>query len=78
MRFIRGDSLKDAIEYFHRADRQRKRDPGDRSFELPKLLSRFSCRSLQPHVRERTKRSPMRQLERLIFATLVPSFGRAC
>jgi serine/threonine protein kinase/tetratricopeptide (TPR) repeat protein len=40
MRFIRGDSLKEAIEYF-RADEGLKKDPGRRSLELHKLLRRF-------------------------------------
>jgi serine/threonine protein kinase/tetratricopeptide (TPR) repeat protein len=40
MRFIRGDSLKDAIEHFH-ADAALKGDPGRRSLELHKLLRRF-------------------------------------
>jgi serine/threonine protein kinase/tetratricopeptide (TPR) repeat protein len=40
MRFIRGDSLKEAIERFH-ADEGLKRDPGRRSLELSKLLRRF-------------------------------------
>src|SRR5262245_19010462 len=39
MRFIRGDSLKEAIERFH-ADEKLKRDPGRRSLELRKLLRR--------------------------------------
>ena len=40
MRFIRGDSLKDAITAFH-ADQSLKRDAGRRSLELRKLLRRF-------------------------------------
>ena len=40
MRFIKGDSLKEAIERFH-ADISLKDDPGRRSFELRKLLRRF-------------------------------------
>jgi len=40
MRFIRGDSLKDAIEGFHKADVP-GRDPGERLLELRKLLGRF-------------------------------------
>jgi serine/threonine protein kinase len=40
MRFIRGDSLKEAIERFHKAEGP-KRDPGERSLELRKLLGRF-------------------------------------
>ncbi len=41
MRFIKGDSLKEAIERFH-ADDELKRDPGRRSLELRKLLRRFT------------------------------------
>ncbi len=40
MRFIRGDSLKEAIDRFH-ADESLKSDPGRRSLELRKLLRRF-------------------------------------
>jgi tRNA A-37 threonylcarbamoyl transferase component Bud32 len=40
MRFIRGDSLKEAIERFHK-DEALKADPGRRSLELRKLLRRF-------------------------------------
>ena len=40
MRFIRGDSLKEAMEHFH-ADAALKTDPGRRSLELRKLLRRF-------------------------------------
>ena len=40
MRFIRGDSLKDAIAAFH-ADPSLKGDPGRRSLDLRKLLRRF-------------------------------------
>ena len=40
MRFIKGDSLKEAIERFH-ADEALKDDPGRRSLELRKLLRRF-------------------------------------
>jgi serine/threonine protein kinase len=40
MRLIRGDSLKDAIEQFHR-NAAIKTDPGLRSLELRKLLRRF-------------------------------------
>ncbi len=40
MRFIRGDSLKDACERFHKADAA-ERDPGERSLELRSLLGRF-------------------------------------
>jgi serine/threonine-protein kinase len=41
MRFIKGDSLKAAIEHFH-ADEALKKDPGRRSLELRKLLRRFT------------------------------------
>jgi serine/threonine-protein kinase len=40
MRFIKGDSLKEAIAVFH-ADPALKHDPGRRSLELRKLLRRF-------------------------------------
>jgi serine/threonine protein kinase len=40
MRFIRGDSLKDAIAAYH-ADESLKKDPGRRSLALRKLLRRF-------------------------------------
>src|SRR5580704_19602945 len=40
MRFIRGDSLKDAVAHFH-SDASLKRDHGRRSLELQKLLRRF-------------------------------------
>ncbi|HVW36456.1 MAG TPA: serine/threonine-protein kinase, partial [Pirellulales bacterium] len=40
MRFIRGDSLKEAIDRFHQADAT-ERDPGERVLELRKLLRRF-------------------------------------
>src|SRR5204862_4646805 len=40
MRFIRGDSLKEAIGRFH-TDETLKKDPGRRSLELRKLLRRF-------------------------------------
>ena len=40
MRFIRGDSLKEAIQRY-RADESFKHDPGRRSLELRKLLRRF-------------------------------------
>ena len=41
MRFIKGDSLKEAIEQFH-ADGSMKGDRGRRSLELRKLLRRFT------------------------------------
>ena len=40
MRFIRGESLKEAIEQFH-ADQGLKKDHGRRALELRKLLRRF-------------------------------------
>jgi eukaryotic-like serine/threonine-protein kinase len=40
MRFVRGESLKEAIDRFH-ADEGLKKDPGRRSLELRKLLRRF-------------------------------------
>jgi tetratricopeptide (TPR) repeat protein/serine/threonine protein kinase len=40
MRFIRGDSLKDAVQQFHAADKP-GRDPGERSLALRQLLGRF-------------------------------------
>ncbi len=40
MRFIKGESLKEAIERFH-ADASLAREPGRRSLELRKLLRRF-------------------------------------
>ena len=41
MRFIRGDSLKEAIDRVPRRRGARRRDPGRRSLELRKLLRRF-------------------------------------
>jgi len=41
MRFIRGDSLKEAIEAYHQSDVQRGKVPGERRLELRKLLGRF-------------------------------------
>jgi serine/threonine-protein kinase len=41
MRFIRGDSLKEAIERFH-SDEGLRKDPGRRSLEWHKLLRRFT------------------------------------
>src|SRR5437763_10274012 len=40
MRFIRGDSLRTAIERFH-GDAENSRDPGRRSLALRELLGRF-------------------------------------
>ena len=48
MRFIRGDSLKEAVDHFH-ADADLKKDPGRRSLELRKLLRRFAdvCNAIE-------------------------------
>jgi serine/threonine protein kinase/tetratricopeptide (TPR) repeat protein len=48
MRFIRGDSLKEALGRFH-ADAASKTDPGRRSLELRKLLRRFTdvCNAIE-------------------------------
>jgi tetratricopeptide (TPR) repeat protein len=47
MRFIEGESLKDAIRRFHDADRP-GRDPGERNLALRRLLTRFvaACRTV--------------------------------
>ena len=41
MRFIRGESMQEAINRFHEADRAGKRDPGERALSLRGLLGRF-------------------------------------
>jgi serine/threonine-protein kinase len=41
MRFIKGDSLKEAIRRFHEAERQSRRDPGQSTMALRELLGRF-------------------------------------
>ena len=41
MRFVRGDSLKEAIDRHHGADADPGRDPGERGLKLRKLLARF-------------------------------------
>ena len=48
MRFIRGDSLKDAIHRFHQAERT-ERASGERTLELRQLLGRFIdvCQAIQ-------------------------------
>jgi serine/threonine protein kinase/tetratricopeptide (TPR) repeat protein len=48
MGFIKGDSLKEAIERFH-ADESLKKDSGRRSLELRKLLRRFTdvCNAIE-------------------------------
>jgi serine/threonine-protein kinase len=40
-RFIRGESMQEAIERFHKADSDPRRDPGERSLALRDLLGRF-------------------------------------
>jgi serine/threonine protein kinase len=41
MRFIEGGSLADVVQRFHDADKNPKRDPGERSLALRELLNRF-------------------------------------
>jgi serine/threonine-protein kinase len=41
MRFVRGQSLKEAVESFHKADRRPGRDPAERTLALRQLLGRF-------------------------------------
>jgi tetratricopeptide (TPR) repeat protein/tRNA A-37 threonylcarbamoyl transferase component Bud32 len=41
MRFIEGESFRDAIQRFHDADRQPGRDPGERNLALRQLLGQF-------------------------------------
>jgi tetratricopeptide (TPR) repeat protein/tRNA A-37 threonylcarbamoyl transferase component Bud32 len=41
MRFIRGESMHEAIQRFHTADEDPRRDPGERSLALRELLGRF-------------------------------------
>ena len=41
MRFVKGDSLKQAIEDFHRPDNPNRKDPGARQLALRQLLGRF-------------------------------------
>jgi serine/threonine protein kinase len=41
MRFIEGESLDKAITRFHEADKNPKRDPGERTLSLRELLNRF-------------------------------------
>src|SRR5262249_37327604 len=53
MRFIRGDSLKEAVERFH-GDEATRREPGRRSLGLRQLLRRFLdvCNAIEyAHVR---------------------------
>ncbi len=48
MRFIRGDSLQDGLERFHKADIA-GRDPGQRSLEFRKLLGHMKdvCNAIE-------------------------------
>src|SRR5262249_33296536 len=41
MRFIKGDSLQEALRRFHEADADPRRDPGERSVAFRQLLGRF-------------------------------------
>lgn len=41
MRFVKGDSLKQAIDQFHRFDNSNRKDPIGQSLELRQLLGRF-------------------------------------
>ena len=41
MRFVRGQSLKEALESFHQADQDPRRDPAERTLSLRQLLGRF-------------------------------------
>ncbi len=41
MRFVRGQSLKEAIESFHQADQEPRRNPAERTLALRQLLGRF-------------------------------------
>ena len=59
MRFIRGDSLKEAIDRFH-ADEALKTDPGRRSLELRKLLRRFTGRLQRDRLRPQPRRAAPR------------------
>jgi hypothetical protein len=63
MRFIRGDSLKQAIDDFH-GDEGLRRDPGLRSLELRKLLRRFTdvCNAVDyAHTKTSSSRRPTRR-----------------
>src|SRR5947209_7127570 len=41
MRFIQGESMQEAIQRFHRADEEPRRDAGERRLALRELLGRF-------------------------------------
>src|SRR6185295_7565753 len=49
MRFIKGDSLKTALEAFHRPDNPNRRDAGAWQLELRQLLGRFNdvCNAIE-------------------------------
>ena len=55
MRFIKGESLKEAIEHFH-TDESLKDSPGRRSLELRKLLLRFTRRLQRDRLRAQPRR----------------------
>jgi serine/threonine protein kinase len=61
MRFIKGESLKEAIERFHNAQ-STVRDPGQRRLELRKLLDRFLdvCNALECRRQATDFRQPVR------------------
>ena len=84
MRFIRGDSLKEAIAAFH-ADETLKNDPGRRSLELRKLLRRFIdvCNAIdyahtpgRPAPRHQAGQHHRRQARRDAGRRLGPGQGR--
>ena len=59
MRFIRGESLKESIARFHRADGP-TREPGERSLALRELLGRFHQCLQHNRLRTRTRGPPPR------------------
>ena len=59
MRFIRGDSLKEAIDRFH-ADETLKAEPGRRSLELRKLLAAVHRRLQRHRLRPQPRRAAPR------------------
>ena len=84
MRFIKGDSLKEAIDRFH-ADASPKADPGRRSLELRKLLRRFTdvCNAIdyahqprRPAPRHQAGEHHRRQARRDAGGRLGPGQGR--
>ncbi len=81
MRLIRGDSLKDAIDRFHRDDTP-GRDPGARALALRQLLGRFVavCNAVAyAHAREGLHRAlkPANVMLGPYGATLVVDWGLA-